>query len=62
MKTNKKFHWNEDTLNHFEFQSSYDSKDKVLQDITLFVENDCTLEDNETEDELINDLINQIYN
>ena len=62
MKTNKKFHWNEDTLNHFEFQSSYDSRDKVLQDITLFVENDCTLEDNETEDELINDLINQIYN
>jgi len=62
MKTNKKFHWSEDTLNHFEFQSSYDSRDKVLQDITLFVENDCTLENNETEDELINDLINQIYN
>ena len=62
MKTNKKFHWSEDTLNHFEFQSSYDSRDKVLQDITLFVENDCTLEDDETEDELINDLINQIYN
>ena len=62
MKTNKKFYWSEDTLNHFEFQSSYDSRDKVLQDITLFVENDCTLEDNETEDELINDLINQIYN
>lgn len=62
MKTNKKFHWSENTLNHFEFQSSYDSRDKVLQDITLFVENDCTLEDGETEDELINDLINQIYN
>ncbi len=62
MKTNKKFHWSEDTLNHFEFQSSYDSRDKVLQDITLFVENDCTLEDGETEDELINDLMNQIYN
>ena len=62
MKTNKKFYWSEDTLNHFEFQSSYDSRDKVLQDITLFVENDCTLEDGETEDELINDLINQIYN
>lgn len=62
MKTNKKFHWSEETLKHFEFQSSYDSRDKVLQDITLFVENDCTLENNETEDELINDLINQIYN
>lgn len=62
MKTNKKFHWSEETLNHFEFQSSYDSRDKVLQDIILFVENDCTLENNETEDELINDLINQIYN
>ena len=62
MKTNKKYHWSEETLNYFEFQSSYDSRDKVLQDITLFVENDCTLENNETEDELINDLINQIYN
>lgn len=62
MKTNKKFHWSEETLNHFEFQSSYDSRYKVLQDITLFVENNCTLENNETEDELINDLINQIYN
>jgi len=62
MKTNKKFYWSEDTLNHFEFQSSYDSRDKVLQDITLFVEYDCTLEDGETEDELINDLMNQIYN
>ena len=62
MKTNKKFHWSEDTLNHFEFQSSYDSRDKVLQDITLFVENNCTLEDGETEEDLINDLINQIYN
>lgn len=62
MKTNKKFHWSEETLNHFEFQSSYDSRAKVLQDITLFVENNCTLENNETEDELINDLINQIYN
>lgn len=62
MKTNNKFYWNEDTLNHFEFQSSYDSRDKVLQDITLFVENNCTLEDGETEEDLINDLINQIYN
>ena len=33
MKTNKKFHWSEETLNHFEFQSSYDSRAKVLQDI-----------------------------
>ena len=62
MKTNNKFYWSGDTLNHFEFQSSYDSRDKVLQDITLFVENDCTLEDGETEEDLINDLINQIYN
>ncbi len=58
---NTKFYWNPETIAHFELQSAYDSKDKVLQDVTLFVEYDCTLEDGETEEMLIEDLMNQIY-
>ena len=59
---NTKFYWNPETIAHFELQSAYDSKAKVLQDVTLFVEYDCTLEDGETEEMLIEDLMNQIYN
>jgi len=55
------FYWNEDTITHFELQSAYDSKDKVLKDVTLFVENNCSLEDGETEEMLVKDLLNQIY-
>jgi len=57
-----KFAWNEDTLDHFKLQSAYDSKDKVLQDVTLFVEYECDLEEGETEEMLINDLVKQVYN
>jgi len=58
----KKFYWNEDTLNHFKFNSSYQNEKQTIKEITLFVENECSLEDNETEEMLINDLINQVYN
>ena len=55
------FYWNDETIAHFELQSAYDSKDKVLQDVTSFVEYDCALEDGETEEMLIEDLMNKIY-
>tara|TARA_R110000851_G_scaffold232957_2_gene385559 strand:- start:421 stop:612 length:192 start_codon:yes stop_codon:yes gene_type:complete len=56
-----KFHWTDDTIIHFQFISSYESKDKVIENITNFVEFDCSLEGNETESDLIKDLTNQIY-
>ena len=59
---NKKFYWNEETLNHFKFHSNYQNKEEVINEITLFVENECSLENNETEEMLIKDLIKQIYN
>jgi|TARA_R110001592_G_scaffold192000_1_gene438576 hypothetical protein len=59
---NKKFYWNEETLNHFKFHSNYQNKEEVINEITLFVENECSLENNETEEMLINDLIKQVYN
>ena len=58
----KKFYWNEDTLEHFKFNSNYQNKEEVIKEITNFVENNCSLESNETEEDLINDLINQVYN
>jgi len=54
---NNKFYWNEDTLNHFKFHVP---NSETLKEITKFVENECSLEDNETNEMLINDLINQI--
>jgi hypothetical protein len=33
----------------------------VLYEITEFVENDCQLEDNEVEQDLIDDLVAQVY-
>ena len=59
---NKKFHWNEDTLEHFKFQSNYQNENETIKEITKFVENECSLENNETDEMLINDLIKQIYN
>ena len=57
-----KFYWNEDTLNHFKFNSSYQNEKQTIKEITEFVENECSLEDNETNEMLIKDLITQIYN
>jgi len=58
----KKFYWNEDTLEHFKFQSNYQNENETIKEITKFVENECSLENNETEEMLINDLIKQVYN
>ena len=60
--SNKKFYWNEDTLNHFKFQSNYQNENETIKEITKFVEIDCSLENGETEEMLINDLVNQVYN
>lgn len=59
MKSN--FEWNEDTIAHFAFQSAYDSKDKVLEDVTSFVEIECVIEDGESQEMLVEDLMNSIY-
>jgi len=53
--------WNEETLQHFKFQSNYTGAEEVLDAVTKFVERDCVPEDGETEAELIADLMFQIY-
>ena len=56
-----KYTWNEDTLDHFKFISNYNTKADLLYVITEFVENNCTIEENEVEQDLIDDLVAQVY-
>lgn len=58
---NKKFHWNDDTIAHFRFESSYLTKKQTILAIKEFVEIDCVLEDDETEEMFVIDLINQVF-
>jgi hypothetical protein len=55
------FHWSENTIQHFRFVSSYLTKEQTIEKIVNFIEFDCTPVGNETESDLINDLIKQIY-
>ncbi len=56
-----KYTWNPETISHFQFMSSYLKRSEVKEIVEDFVEIDCTLENGETEEELIKDLLNQIY-
>ena len=58
---NKKFHWNDDTIAHFRFESSYLTKKQTIVAIKEFIEIDCILEDDETEEMFVIDLINQVF-
>lgn len=56
-----RFNWSEETIQHFKFQSNYTGAKEVLDAVTSFVEYDCTLDYEEQEQELINDLMSIIY-
>jgi hypothetical protein len=56
-----KNNWNEDTVNHFRFESMYENEVKIEQRITEFVEINCNLEDSESEQNLVDDLMNEVY-
>jgi hypothetical protein len=55
------FYWSEETINYFKFISSYLTKEQTIRKIELFVETDCIPTEEETEDMLVQDLINVIY-
>lgn len=57
-----KYFWNEDTIDHFKFNSSYETKENIVKEIEEFVEINCQLEENEVEQDLIDDLVKQVYN
>jgi hypothetical protein len=55
------FYWSEETISHFKFISSYLTKKQTVRKIELFVETDCIPAEEETEDMLVQDLINEVY-
>ena len=61
IRKNMKNNWNEDTVNHFRFESMYENEVKIEQRITEFVEINCNLEDSESEQNLVDDLMNEVY-
>jgi len=58
----RKVHWNQETIDYFRFQSNYLNEKQIKASVKDFVECDCTPEDGETEEDLVIDLIEQIYN
>jgi len=57
-----KFNWNKETIQHFRFQSNYINEKQMRESVKDFVECDCVPEEGETEEDLIINLIEQIYN
>ena len=60
-KGNDKYHWNEETIEHFVTESNFHSKEVIKEFVADFVYVNCQLEDGDTEEELVNDLMSKIY-
>lgn len=56
----KTFYWNQETIEHFRSISNYINKEELLQRITEFVEINCEVFEDETEQDLISDLLVQV--
>ena len=61
MSKSKQIHWNADTIDHFIFISNYADVDQVLTQVENFVSIDCELQGDDTENDLVEDLMNKIY-
>lgn len=57
-----KYYWDEETLQLFrDCIKLGDDYKTIKEQVEIFVDRDCDLEDNETEEMLVEDLLNQIY-
>ena len=61
MSKSKQIYWNPDSIDHFIFMSNYADVDQVLTQVEAFVEADCELQGNDTEKDLVEDLMTKIY-
>ena len=60
---NKNFlYWNVETLDYFQLLKHSEGNEKMKQSVEMFIYNECDLEDSETFEELIEDLLYQINN
>jgi hypothetical protein len=48
-----KYTWNHDTINHFQYMSSYLSSKEIYEMVQDFVAVDCQLEDGDTVEMLV---------
>ena len=63
MNYKNKYYWNEETLEIFKDLIELDeSFENIKKEVEIFVDRDCDLEDGETNEMLVEDLLNQIYN
>ena len=53
-------YWNPETINHFQFISSYLSGEELYEKVQEFIEVDCVMQNGDTEEELINNLLKEI--
>ena len=58
----KRFFWNVETLDYFQLLKHSEGNEKMKQNVEMFVYNECDLEDNESYEDLIKDLLYQIEN
>jgi len=58
----KRFHWNVETLDFFQLLKNSEGNEKMKQSVEMFVYNECDLENNESYEDLIKDLLYQIEN
>ena len=58
----KNFYWNPETLDFFQLLKESEGDEKMKESVEMFVYNECDLEDNETFEDLIKDLLYQINN
>jgi len=57
-----KYYWNDETLELFKDLIELDeSFENIKKEVEIFVDRDCDLEDGETNEMLVKDLLNQIY-
>jgi len=56
-----KYTWSEETLNSYKELIEKINKEEMLKEVDFFVTNHCNLEDGDTNEMLIEDLLNQIY-
>ena len=63
MNYKNKYYWNEETLEIFrELIELDESFENIKKEVEIFVDRDCDLEYGETNEMLVEDLLNQIYN
>tara|TARA_R110001583_G_scaffold23353_4_gene86387 strand:+ start:8378 stop:8557 length:180 start_codon:yes stop_codon:yes gene_type:complete len=56
-----KYTWSEETLHSYRELIEKINKEEMIKEVNFFVKNNCNLEDGDTNEMLVTDLLNQIY-